>query len=77
MRGIFIIRSGAGYSVQVDGTDLKLEVSWSVADKLAQHIARLRKPGDGRGYARCRHDNNKLCFDAEEHLPEFDLSPAA
>jgi hypothetical protein len=68
MRGVFLYRSGFGYTVHVDGVTLDLDVSWSKANNLARHIAVLRKPGDGRGYARCRHDGNELCWKAGEHL---------
>lgn len=67
-RGVFLHRSDFGYTVTVDGVNLDLDVAWHKADQLAKHIASLRKPGDGRGYARCRHEGNKACFDAWQHL---------
>lgn len=63
-RGVFIERARFGYTVVVDGRALPLELSWSNADGLAHVIARLRGPGDGRGYARCRHPGNDVCFRA-------------
>ncbi len=74
MKGIFLYTSTHGYTVHIDGHTMDLDVSWSDANRLATEIAALRnKCGkfDGRGYARCRHDNNDACFDAMEHLGTF------
>lgn len=76
MKGIFLYRASFGYTVHIDGHTMDLDVSWSEANALAREIARLRnKSGryDGRGYARCRHDGNKACFDALEHLPTLEV----
>jgi hypothetical protein len=68
VRGVFLIKGSLGYDVCVDDHDLKMDVSWTEANKLATRIAAGRAPGDGRGYGRCRHEGNKACFAAMECL---------
>lgn len=64
VRGVYLVKSGMGYTVEVDGVVIPGDYSWTAADRLAKYIARLRPPGDGCGYARCRHPGNEECFRA-------------
>ena len=66
--GVFLIKSKMGYSVLVDKEALPMDVSWSEADRIAKAIAKSRRPGDGRGYARCRHPGNEKCFEVWHHI---------
>ena len=67
-RGVFIVRAVFGHSIVVDGNDLGLDGSWDQVDQICSQIAALRKPGDGRGYARCRHDGNDMCWATGQHI---------
>lgn len=55
VKGIFVYKAFFGYTVNVDGNTLDLDVSYGEAVRLAKYIARLRTKGgqyDERGYAR-------------------------
>jgi hypothetical protein len=67
-RGVFLYKSTMGYTVCVDKQVLPMDVSWSEADRTAKKIAKGRRPGDGRGYARCRHPGNDACSKAWHHI---------
>lgn len=67
-RGVFLVRGPMGYRVLVDGQYQTEDLSWNEADQRARVIAELRPPGDGRGYARCKHPGRTACFDEQECL---------
>ena len=76
MKGIFLYKSQMGYTVHIDDHTMDLDVSWSEANKLAKDIAALRNKSGrfvGRGFARCRHEGNRACFEALEHLPTYEV----
>jgi len=62
-RGVFIWKAYFGYTAAVDGQAIHLDLSWSQADLLCKYLARLRPPGDSRGYAACKCSGN-ACRDA-------------
>lgn len=49
-RGVFMVRSEHGYDVQVDGTDLKLDLHYGEAFRLATEIGIKRAVADERGF---------------------------
>ena len=71
MRGVFQVRSHYGYDIVVDGVSQGLDVHWAEAARIGNEIAATRPPGDGRGFARCRHKRQAqrdACFKAERCL---------
>lgn len=58
-RGVFLYRALVGYTINVDGLDLGMDIPRADADALCKVIASRRPPGDDIGYG-VYYDRDKL-----------------